>query len=42
MKKDIFVSKSAQEWGKHLRPYGKRRVNKSIRRNVKKTLKNEE
>ena len=39
MRKPIDVSKKAQEWAKHLRPYGKRLANKSYRQNIKKDLK---
>jgi hypothetical protein len=38
MKKTYAVSKKAQEWAKHLKPYGKRLANKSTRKLAKKDL----
>ena len=38
MKKTYPTTKKAREWAKHLRPWGKRRANKSTRRILKRTV----
>jgi hypothetical protein len=35
MKKTYPVSKKAREWAKHLRPFGKKKANRSTRRLTK-------